>query len=125
MNDERTGWCLRQVNSTLCVDQDHHVVVPILCLYVNLPRLICSLLTLDHYFLAPPALYLNPDHPLFVPVKYSAFRPSSVRHSTLIVKLTISSILWLYRIRSCSHPFVLCFHRHKNAGCIRANHFFF
>jgi len=83
---------------------------------MDLPRLICSLFTLDHYFFAPPALYLYPDHPLFAPVKYSAFRPSRVRHSTLIFKLTIPSNMWLYRISSCSHTSVLCFHCPLNAG---------
>jgi hypothetical protein len=54
-----------QVNFRLCIDQDHHAVVPIMCLYLYLSRLICSVLTLDHYLFLPPVLCLHPDHPLF------------------------------------------------------------
>jgi hypothetical protein len=91
---------------------------------MDLPSVICSLLTLDHYVFAPPALYLYPEHHLFATVKFSAFRPSRVRHFTLIFKLTIPSNLWLYRISSCSHTSVLCLHRPLNAGLYPGDPFF-
>ena len=81
--------------------------------------LICSVFKLDHYFFAPPAMCLHPEHALFAPPPTppppppvnSASKPSHVRYFTLIFQLTIPSNLWLYRIISCSHHSVLCFRR--------------
>ena len=57
--------------------------------------LICSMFTLDHYFFAPPALCLHPEHPLLAPVN-SASKPSHVRYFTLIFQFLVVSNYLLF-----------------------------